>query len=51
MVRHVFLNVSSFKWLKMKFTILTEAHCKRNEDGVSMRTGQDSRMHAATAMA
>lgn len=32
-------------------TTLTEAHCKRKEDGASMRTGQESRMHEATAMA
>lgn len=32
-------------------TILTEAHCKRNEDGASMRTGHESEIHEATAIA
>lgn len=36
---------------KRRNTTLTEAHCKRNEDGASMRTGHESRTHAATAMA
>lgn len=31
--------------------LLTEAQCKRKEDGVSISTGQDSRMHEATAIA
>lgn len=30
---------------------LTEAQCKRNEDGARTRTGQDSRMQAVIASA
>jgi len=41
-------QMCSIKWKK---AILTEAHCKRNEDGAIMRTGHDSWMHEATAMA
>jgi hypothetical protein len=30
---------------------LTEAQCRRKEEGVRIRTGHESRMHALTAIA
>ena len=40
--------------LSLKYELkgtLTEAQCSRKEDGVRIRTGHESRMHALTAIA
>jgi hypothetical protein len=38
--------------LKYEFNkTLTEAQCRRKEEGVRIRTGHESRMHALTAIA
>lgn len=44
-------------WARSTFSItevdnaLTDAHCRRKEDGVSIRTGHESRTQDATAIA
>ena len=46
------LHLARSTFLLTEFnTALTEAHCKRKEDGVIIRTGQESQTQDATAIA